>query len=80
MPDVCVDPRENSVIEKLDAHGVRWVKKYVGGGLHFANWLEQYREIYGADNVVVEEVAAPEFSCYRQSREKLFRIWVKEEK
>ena len=36
--------QEQLVLEKLDDQGNRWVKKYVGGGAHFANWLEQYRE------------------------------------
>jgi hypothetical protein len=35
------------VSEKVDEHGERWVKKYIGGGAHFFNWLEQYREVYG---------------------------------
>jgi hypothetical protein len=80
MPDVCVDPKEEAVTERFDGVGVRWVKVYVGGGLHFANWLAQYREVYGAGNVEVEEIAAPVSSCYGQGGEKLFRIWVKQEK
>ena len=80
MSEPCVDPTEELVIEKLDEHGERWVKKYVGGGLHFANWLEQYKEIYGEKNVTVEEIVTPDFSCYTQGEEKLFRIWVKENK
>jgi len=78
MPDVCIDPTEESVTEKVDENGVRWVKVYVGGGLHFINWLEQYREVLGSENVEFEEIAASESSCYGQSREKLFRIWVKQ--
>jgi hypothetical protein len=78
MPDVCIDPKEELVREKLDECGVRWVKKYLGGGVHFDNWLAQYVEIYGASNVAVEEVAAPDSSCYGQGGERLFRIWVKE--
>ena len=80
MPEPCEDPTEELVIEKLDENGERWVKKYVGGGAHFVNWLEQYKEIYGERNVAVEEVAAPDFSCYKQGKEKMFRIWVKEKK
>ncbi|MCW4000733.1 MAG: hypothetical protein NWE93_10875 [Candidatus Bathyarchaeota archaeon] len=64
----------------LNAHGERWVKKYVGGGAHFVNWLEQYKEIYGEVTVEVEEVAASDFSCYKKGKEKMFRIWVKEER
>ncbi len=29
--------QEELVSEKLDEHGERWVKKYVGGGEHFVN-------------------------------------------
>lgn len=77
---MCIDPKEDLVIEKLDERGVRWVKKYVGGGVHFENWLAQYREVYGDVNVAVEAIAAPEASCYGQGGERLFRIWVKEKK
>lgn len=80
MPDSCLDPKEDLVIEKLDAHGVRWGKKYVGGGVHFDNWLAQYKEVYGEANVEIEGIAAPESSCYRQGGEKLFRVWIKQEK
>lgn len=80
MSEPCENPTEELVIEKLDGNGERWVKKYVGGGEHFANWLEQYKEIYGEINVAVEEVTAPDLSCYKQGNEKMFRIWVKEKK
>jgi hypothetical protein len=80
MPESCVDPREELVIEKVNEHGEKWLKKYVGGGVHFVSWLEQFREVYGARNVEVEEIAAPNSSCSKQGGEKLFRIWVKEKK
>lgn len=80
MPEPCIDPNEDSINEKLDAHGVRWVKVYVGGGVHFVNWLGQYKEVYGEANVESEEIVAPDSSCYGQSGERLFRIWVKQEK
>lgn len=80
MPDVCVDPKEQSVTERFDKVGVRWVKVYVGGGVHFVNWLDQYKEVYGAKNVEVEEIVALKASCYGQGGERLFRIWVKQEK
>ncbi|HZK52773.1 MAG TPA: hypothetical protein VFC84_01015, partial [Desulfosporosinus sp.] len=48
--------QEDSVLEKVDEHGERWVKKYVGGGAHFVNWLEQYREVYGEKYVEIEEI------------------------
>jgi hypothetical protein len=78
MPDVCIDPKEEAVTERFDGAGVRWVKVYVGGGLHFANWLAQYKEVYGDTNLEAEEIATPESSCYAQGKEKLFRIWVKQ--
>ena len=46
--------REDLVRERVDENGDRWTKKYVGGGDHFLNWLEQYKEIYGEKNVNVE--------------------------
>ncbi len=65
---------------RFDGAGARWVKKYVGGGAHFVNWLEQFKEIYGDENVVVEAVAASGLACYGEGKEKLYRIWVREEK
>ena len=72
--------QEELVSEKVDEQGERWVKKYVGGGAHFVNWLEQYREVYGEKDVAVEEVDSSGFSCFEAGREKMFRIWVKEKK
>jgi hypothetical protein len=72
--------QEELVLEKLDEHGNRWVKKYVGGGAHFVNWLEQYREIYGIEDVEIEEIDSRGFRCFEISKEKMFRIWVKETK
>ena len=37
--------QEELVRERLDKNGEKWTKKHVGGGAHFVNWLEQYREI-----------------------------------
>jgi hypothetical protein len=42
------------------------------------NWLLQYCEVFGEENVLIEEIAAPKSRCYGQGGEKLFRIWVKE--
>ena len=72
-----VDPDE-MVLEKVDEQGIRWVNKYVGGGAHFANWLEQYREVYGEECVQIEEIDSSGFSCFEKGKEKMFRIWVKE--
>ncbi len=75
----CMD-QEELVSEKVDEQGRRWVKKYVGGGAHFANWLEQYIEIYGEKDVEIEEVDTSGYSCFEMGKEKMFRIWVKEKK
>jgi hypothetical protein len=80
LPEPCIDTHEDSVIERLDADGIRWVKKYVGNGAHMNNWLLQYGEVFGEENVMLEEITAPKSSCYGQAGEKLFRIWVKEKK
>ena len=70
--------REDLVMERVNEKGERWTKKYVGGGAHFLNWLEQYKEIYGERNVDVEEVDSKGFSCFEYGKEKMFRIWVRE--
>ena len=72
--------QEELVSEKVDEHGNRWLKKYVGGGAHFVNWLEQYREVYGENNVEIEEIDSKGFSCFENGKEKMFRIWVRETK
>ena len=72
--------REELVIEKTDKKGEKWTKKYFGGGGHFLNWLEQYREVYGEENVEIEEVDSRGFSCFERGNEKMYRIWVRERK
>lgn len=72
--------QEELVRERLDKDGVRWIKKYVGGGAHFVNWLEQFREVYGEEAVDVEEISSEGFCCFEKGNEKMFRIWVKEKK
>jgi len=49
-------------------------------GAHFVNWLEQYREVYGEKYVKIEEIDSKGFSCFELGKEKMFRIWVKENK
>lgn len=71
---------EETVTECIDKNGQRWTKKYVGGGAHFENWLQQYREVYGEENVQIEETDSTGFSCYQKGNEKMYRIWVKENK
>jgi hypothetical protein len=70
--------KEELVQERIDRNGERWIKKYVGGGAHFLNWLQQYREVYGEENVETEEINPKGFSCFEQGNEKIFRIWVKQ--
>jgi hypothetical protein len=72
--------REDSVKERIDKKGEKWTKKYFGGGAHFLNWLEQYREVYGEENVEIEEIDSRGFGCFEKGNEKMYRIWVKEKK
>ena len=68
---------EEMVNERTDDNGVRWHKVYFGGGTHFEGWLEQCKELYGDDNIEVEEIEATGFICFEESGEKLYRIWAK---
>jgi hypothetical protein len=72
--------REELIKERIDKNGEKWTKKYVGGGAHFLNWLEQYKEVYGEKNVETEVIDSRGFNCFEKSNEKLCRIWVKESK
>lgn len=63
---------ENSVKERFDKNGNRWQKIYFGGGEHFRHWLEQFREL---GEVQVEEVDSKGFKCFKDSGEKLYRVW-----
>jgi hypothetical protein len=65
---------EERIREKIDAQGNRWRKAYFGGGEHFRNWLAQCREL---GEVMVEEVDSSGYTCFEESGEKLYRIWVK---
>jgi hypothetical protein len=68
---------EEKVREKVDDDGARWTKVYFGGGAHFRNWLSQFVELRGEENVKVEEADSTGFQCYEESGENLYRIWVK---
>lgn len=68
---------EPAVLEKTNASGVRWRRVYTGGGSHFQHWLEQFKEIYGAENLIVEEEDPAGFVCFEQSGEPMFSIWLK---
>ena len=69
--------KEALVREKVDDKGNRWVKVYFGGGEHFRNWLSQCREL---GEVEVEEVEPKGLKCFEGGGEKLYRIWMKEQK
>ena len=69
--------KEELVKEKVDEKGNKWRKVYFGGGAHFSNWLDQFLEIYGEDNVEVEEIDSKGFLCFEKSGEKIHRIWVR---
>jgi len=68
---------EEMVWEKVDENGNRWTKVYFGGGIHFKNWLSQFVELKGEEDVKVEEADSRGFQCYEESGEKMYRIWVK---
>lgn len=70
--------QEELVREKVDDRGNKWEKVYFGGGAHFRNWLNQLLELWGEDNVEVEEADSRGFQCYEESGEKMYRIWVRE--
>jgi len=69
---------EEEIRERRDAKGNKWIKLYFGGGAHFRNWLSQIEEIYGRENIEIEEMDPTGFKCFEESQEKLYRIWVKE--
>ena len=69
---------EETFREKVDKDGTRWTKVYFGGGAHFRNWLSQFIELKGEENVKVEEADSTGFQCYEESGEKMYRIWVKD--
>jgi hypothetical protein len=69
---------EERIQRKTDAAGRRWKKMYFGGGNHFRNWRQQYLEVYGRDNVLIEEADARGLPCYTEGGEKAYRIWVRD--
>ncbi|MDD5700693.1 MAG: hypothetical protein PHU23_01470 [Dehalococcoidales bacterium] len=68
---------EENIRSKVDRHGVQWNKAYFGGGLHFQNWLSQVIELKGRENVEIEEVDSSGFPCFKESDEKMYRIWIR---
>lgn len=70
--------KEQAVIEKTDVSGARWRKVYFGSGAHLRNWLDQCMEVYGQDNVNLEEVDSTGLRCFDAEGEKACRIWVRD--
>ena len=69
--------KEEAIKEKTDKQGNVWSKVYFGSGAHFKNWLSQVEELFDADDIEVEEVCDTGLSCYEESQEKAYRIWVR---
>ena len=69
---------EERIRERVDEDGTRWTKVYFGGGAHFRNWLSQFMELKGEENVEVEKANSRGFQCYEESGEKMYRIWVRD--
>ena len=69
---------EEKIRHKVDEDGTRWTKVYFGGGAHFINWMSQFIELKGEENVKVEEADSRGFQCYEESGEKMYRIRVKD--
>ena len=69
---------EENIREKVDDHGSRWIKVYFGGGAHLRNWLSQFIELKGEDNVRIEEIDSRGFQCFEKSGETMCRIWVRD--
>ena len=69
---------EENIREKVDENGNRWIKVYFGGGAHFRNWLSQFVELKGEENIEVEETDSRGFQCYEESGENMYRIWIKD--
>ena len=69
---------EETIREKVDEDGTRWTKVYFGGGAHLKNWLSQFIELKGEENVKMEEADSTGFQCYEESGEKMYRVWVKD--
>jgi len=71
---------EERVVERVDEKGEWWTKVYFGGGAHLKHWLSQFLEVWGENNVALEEVDSTGFRCYEESGEKMHRIWVRQQK
>jgi hypothetical protein len=68
---------KENIIEEVDDQGNKWTKVYFGGGAHFRNWLSQFVELEGEENVKLEEADSGGFRCYEESSEIIYRIWIR---
>jgi hypothetical protein len=57
---------ENQVRDKIDEKGGQWRKLHFGGRAHSRNWLEQCKEIYGEEDVEIEEMTPDGFKCFEE--------------
>ncbi len=73
----CSSDGEYSVMERVDSAGNVWRRVYTGGGAHLKNWLTQFIELWGRENVQTEEIDPTGFRCYREGGEKLFHVWMR---
>jgi len=69
--------KEEQVREKIDENGLTWHKIYFGGGAHYRNWLDQAIEIFGEENIAVEEIRFSGLKCFEDGGEKAYRVWHK---
>ena len=68
---------EEQGVERVDEQGNRWRKLYSGGGDHFQRWLQQCKEIYGEENIKIEEADPDGLKCFEEGGEKFYRIWAR---
>ena len=76
-PDTDGLRNKSTAEERTDSSGGRWRKVYTGGGSHFRHWLEQFKEIYAEENILVEEEDPTGFACFEQAGEKMYSVWLK---
>lgn len=69
--------REEAVKEKKDESGNTWRKVYFGSGTHFENWLSQFIEVYGENNIEIEKLNSCDLVCFDKGANEPVRIWAK---
>ncbi len=75
---ICTWMEQEEKVRQKIIDGIHWKKMYSGSGEHYKRWLEQYYEVYGQENVMVEEAEVMGLACYQESGGKIYRIWVKD--